>query len=175
MNKSTFLISALASSLLFTGCVGVGPNTQRGAVNGGALGAVAGAVIGNNSRGGNTLGGALIGATVGAIAGGTLGNSVDNQRGTLYSYPEAQGYRSYRYGRVVQAAPPPPPPQVTETVSAPPAPNALWVPGYWAFNGNSYTWLAGHWEIPPPNVRAYVAAHWEDRREGYVYVPSYWR
>ena len=140
------------------------------------VGAVAGAVIGNNSRGGNTLGGALIGATVGAIAGGTLGNSVDNQRGTLYGYPEAQGYRSYRYERMAQAMPPPPPPpQVTETVGASPAPNALWVPGYWSFNGNSYIWLGGHWEIPPPNVRAYVAAHWENRRDGYVYVPSYWR
>jgi hypothetical protein len=180
MNKKILLVSALAGSLLFTGCVGTGPNTQQGAVTGGALGALAGAIIGNNSRGGNGLAGALIGGTVGAIAGGTLGNSVDAQRGTLYPppgpYPQAYGYRSYRYSNAVQIAPPPaPPPPVSEVVSAPPAPNALWVPGYWSFTGNGYTWLGGHWEIPPPTARAYVAAHWETRGDHYVYVQSYWR
>jgi len=177
MKKQLVPISILAGSLLFAGCVGTGPNTQQGAVTGGALGALAGAIVGNNSRGGNGLAGALIGGTVGAIAGGTLGNSVDNQRGTLYQYPQASGYRYYRYGNAVQVAPPPmpPPPQTAEMVGAPPMPNALWVPGYWSYDGYRYSWLAGHWEIPPPAARAYVAAHWETRGDRYVYVQSYWR
>jgi hypothetical protein len=176
MNKQIILVSALAGSLFFTGCVGTGPNTQQGAVTGGALGAVAGAIIGNNSRGGNALGGALLGGAVGAIAGGTIGNSVDAQRGTLYPppgpYPYPRGY-GYRYGYAVPPAPPPPP--TTEVVSAPPAPNALWVPGYWSFDGYRYAWRAGHWEIPPPTAHAYIAAHWETRGNQYVYVQSYWR
>ena len=63
--------------------------------------------------------------------------------------------RTYRYGRVIESVPPPPPaPASAEAVSAPPAPNALWVPGYWSFDGARYTWIAGQWEIPPPNARA---------------------
>lgn len=175
MNKARFLVPAVALSVLFAGCVGVGPNTQQGAVSGGALGALAGAIIGNNSRGGDAFGGAILGGTLGAIAGGALGNSVDNQRGTLYGYPDAPGDRAYRRVTVVQAGPPPPPPQISETVTAPPAPNALWVPGYWSFDGARYTWFAGHWEIPPPNAHAYVAAHWENRGNANVYVQGYWR
>jgi len=174
MNKSTFLVPAVVLPLLFSGCVGVGPNTQQGAVNGGALGAIAGAVIGHNSRGGDTLGGAILGGTLGAIAGGTIGNSVDNQRGTLYDYPPGAGYRTYRYGRVIESSPPPPPASA-EAVSAPPAPNALWVPGYWSFDGARYIWITGQWEIPPPNAGAFIVAHWEGRGDGYVYVPGYWR
>lgn len=42
MHKSAFLASSLVVVSLLTGCVGVGPNTQQGAVTGGALGALAG-------------------------------------------------------------------------------------------------------------------------------------
>src|SRR4051812_40414296 len=128
MIKQTLLVSTLALSLLGAGCVGTGPNTQQGAVNGGALGAIAGAIIGHNSRGGDTLGGALLGGTIGAIAGGTLGNSVDNQRGTLYDAPGG-----YRQRVPVSYAPPPAPPApVADVVTAAPASNALWVPGFWS-------------------------------------------
>ena len=170
MNKHTLLILTVPLSALLGGCVGVGPNTQQGAVNGGALGALAGAIIGHNSPGGDTLGGAILGGTVGAIAGGTLGNSVDNQRGTLYGYPDSPGYR-----RVMTQPPSPPVAPYTETVTAPPAPNAVWVPGYWAFDGRRYLWVAGAWAIPPPNAHAYFPAHWENQGDRYVYVQSSWR
>lgn len=172
MIKQTLLLSTLAMSLLGAGCVGTGPNTQQGAVSGGALGAAAGAIIGHNSRGGDTLGGALLGGAIGAIAGGTLGNSVDQQRGTLYDAPG--GYRRERVP-VSYAPPQPPPAPVADVVTPAPASNALWVPGYWTFDGRRYSWTTGHWEIPPPNARAYVVAHWEQRPEGYAFVQSYWR
>jgi hypothetical protein len=171
MRHSTSSFLVLAIAVFFSGCVGTGPNTQQGAVTGGALGALAGAIIGNNSRGGNALGGALIGGAIGAIAGGTLGNSVDNQRGTVYRSPEEAASNMV----VQQVPPPPPPPQVAEMVTAPPAPTALWIPGYWAFDGASYIWLGGRWEIPPPNCRAYVAPYWAPRGSRYVYVRGYWR
>ncbi len=172
MNKHLFLVPALATAALFTGCVGTGPNTQQGAVTGGTLGAIAGAIIGHNSRGGDAVGGAILGGTAGAIAGGALGNSVDQQRGTLYPTQPGYGYRE-RPGRWSQ--PPPPPPAPTETVPAPPAPTALWIPGFWTFDGRGYAWTTGHWEIAPPNAHAYVAAHYESRPEGVVFVPAYWR
>ncbi len=170
MNKM-LLFSGLALSTLLSGCVGTGPYTQQGAVNGGALGAIAGAIIGHNSRGGDTLGGALLGGAIGAVAGGTLGNSVDQERGTLYDYPRGRGERV----PVSYAPPSVPPAPVADVVTAAPASNALWIPGFWSFDGQRYAWVAGHWEIPPPMAQAYVVAHWERRPEGYAFVQSYWR
>jgi hypothetical protein len=168
MNKPTLLLALAALSSLLSGCVGTGPNTQQGAVTGGALGAIAGAIIGHNSRGGDALGGAILGGAAGAIAGGTIGNSVDNERGTLYQEPTPTRYR------VMSPPPTPAPPATEEIITASPAPNALWIPGYWNFVGNGYTWTAGHWEIPPPTAHSYMAAHWEYRGRHYVFVPGYW-
>jgi len=53
--------------------------TQQGAILGGALGAGAGAIIGNQSHG-RTGEGALIGAAGGALAGALIGDQVDENR-----------------------------------------------------------------------------------------------
>lgn len=174
MHHKSWLISSVALSALLVGCVGTGPNTQQGAVNGAALGAIAGAIIGNNSGGHNGAAGALIGAVAGTIAGGTMGNSIDQQNGTVYGYPAAQP-AYYRTSVQPQPPAPPPPPAVAEVVTMAPAVNALWVPGYWDYNGTGYNWSSGHWEIPPPESSTYIAAHWETRGGAYVFVRGYWR
>jgi hypothetical protein len=152
------VVSTVMAVLLCAGCAGTGPNTEQGAVAGGVLGAVAGGVIGHNSRGGNTVGGAVVGATAGAVAGGVIGNSIDHERGTIYTPtnpPPSQApviderARRGPRGRAI----PPPPPTPVEAVSAPPAPNAVWVPGYWIYDGRTYTWQSGHWVIPVPARR----------------------
>src|SRR3954467_15462079 len=102
------LLLSLGILLLGAGCAGTGPNTQQGAVAGGALGAVAGAIIGNNSGSHNSVAGALIGGAAGAVAGGGIGNSLDHQRGTIYT-SESQATTDYAV-----AAPPPPPAPVRE-------------------------------------------------------------
>src|ERR1051326_7416609 len=117
MLKTFSAFCAAATMLSLTGCVGTGPNTEQGAVTGGTRGAIAGGVIGHNSRGGDAVGGAILGATAGAIAGGTIGNSVDHQNGTVYGYPEERRYRTTRY----ESAPPPPPAAPAETIPPSPA------------------------------------------------------
>lgn len=172
MQMHKILIPALAFSAFFSGCVGTGPNTQQGAVTGGALGALAGAIIGNNSGGHNALAGALIGGTVGAIAGGTIGNSVDQQRGTIYG-SQAQATTNV----VVEGPPPPPPPPPSGAyvMAAQPEPDAVWIPGYWDYDGVRYVWVQGCWRVPPRYHRMYVGPHWERRGGGYIYVRGYWR
>lgn len=170
MKTKSIILIPLGVALLSAGCVGTGPNTQEGAVAGGMLGAIAGAIIGNNTGSGNSAEGALIGAAAGAILGGTMGNQADHQQGTIYgSKQEAT--------TVVVSAIPPQPPTVAppEVVSARTAPEAIWIEGHWVYNGQSYYWEPGRWEIPPPRYRQYVAPHWERQGEGYVYVQGYWR
>jgi Glycine zipper/WXXGXW repeat (2 copies) len=162
------LIFASMLAALSSGCVGTGPNTQQGAVAGGAIGALAGAIVGNNS-GHHTLEGAAIGGVVGAVAGGTIGNSVDQQRGTIYR-SQAEATTNV----VVQEVPPPPPPQ-REVIVVQPSPAAIWINGYWAFEDRRYVWVPGYWAEPPPQRRAFVQPHWERHGEGYVYIRGYWR
>ncbi|HUR58826.1 MAG TPA: hypothetical protein VM029_14025 [Opitutaceae bacterium] len=176
MLKTSLLLSGLALSALFTGgCVGTGPHTEGGAVTGAALGALAGGIIGNNSRGGDTIGGAVIGAAAGAIAGGTIGNSIDHEQGSIYGAPgryENPDDRRYRTSRVQASTPPPTP---VDRVPPQPAPNAIWVPGYWIYDTRTYTWVSGRWEIPPPFAHTYVPAHSEMRNGQMVHVPGYWQ
>lgn len=174
MYPKNILLPSVAFAALLTGCVGTGPNTQQGAVGGAALGALAGAIIGNNSGSHNGAGGAAIGALAGALAGGTLGNAKDNEEGTLYTYQQPQR-RGYYRTEVIQQGPPAAPAPISEVVPPAPAANAVWIPGYWDFNGTGYAWSAGHWEIPPPMSTTYIAAHWETRDYVNVFVRGYWR
>lgn len=167
------VISVSLFSALLAGCVGSGPNTQRGAVTGGALGALAGGIIGNNN-GHRTWQGAGIGALAGALAGGALGNAADHQNGTVYGGQPQQ--------QVADAAPAPQQPVVVEqappqtvVIQQAPPPGAVWVNGYWAWTPQGNVWVQGHWEVPPPGYAYYVPPHWERRRGMRIYIRGFWR
>ena len=79
MKKLSLLMIAAVSSIALSNCTApTGPNTQRGALGGGLLGAAAGGVIGHQS--GNALEGAAIGGALGAGAGALYGNSQDQNQ-----------------------------------------------------------------------------------------------
>lgn len=69
-------------------------NTERGAVKGGAAGAIIGGIIGHQND--ETPEGILIGGAVGALAGGLLGNEHDQQirRDYHYSQQQAAAFRN---------------------------------------------------------------------------------
>ncbi len=72
---TSFLLTAMMFLSLNTGCNAIKNTnkTQRGAVIGGAGGAIVGGLIGGGIKG------ALIGAVVGGVAGGLIGNKMDKQ------------------------------------------------------------------------------------------------
>ncbi len=79
MKKSVLLTVAAIASITLSSCTApTGPNTQRGALGGGLLGAVAGGIIGHQS--GNALEGAAVGGALGAGAGAVYGNSQDQNQ-----------------------------------------------------------------------------------------------
>ena len=94
----TFTVATAA--VVLTGCVnpdGTQNNTGSGALIGGALGAITGAVIGGPRNGGA---GAAIGAAAGMIAGGAIGNGMDQQQ-----QAELRARAPRTYVRVVQGEP----------------------------------------------------------------------
>ncbi len=78
MKKINILIASAICSIALSNCAAPsGPNTQRGAVTGGLIGAAAGGILGHQS--GRALEGAAIGGAAGAGAGALYGNSQDQE------------------------------------------------------------------------------------------------
>jgi hypothetical protein len=64
----------------------------------------------------------------------------------------------------------PPPPRVAVVIPTRPAPEYVWVEGYWYPVGNHYKWHEGYWSRPP-----YEGAHWvAPRHDGGRYYAGYW-
>ena len=95
MKPTLFAVLVVCSVVLFAlpGCETT--PTQQGAVLGGALGAGAGAIIGNQS--GHSGTGALIGAGGGALVGALAGDQVDEARkGQRQPEPVQRGHYETR-------------------------------------------------------------------------------
>lgn len=74
----------------------------------------------------------------------------------------------YSSGYVEEA----PPTAQVETRPDQPAPEAVWVDGYWRWQGGQYVWVPGYWETRP--FGAWVSGYWDRRTEGYYWVPGHW-
>ena len=81
-----YSLLALGFALTAGGCASMN-HTQSGAMVGGGLGALTGAVVGAGS--GHAPGGALIGAAVGALAGGAVGHSEDHREANEAAFMQA--------------------------------------------------------------------------------------
>jgi len=81
--------------------------------------------------------------------------------------------------------PPPPPVQEVAVETAPPAPieevrpaapfvGALWIPGFWHWQGGRHVWVAGRWSATPAG-HAWEADRWDHRKDGHwVHRPGHW-
>src|SRR5690348_8207381 len=76
-------------------------------------------------------------------------------------------------GEVVVQAPAPPAPQV-EVRPVAPWGEAVWVEGYWRWNGAEYVWIRGHWEHARRGW-VWVPHHWVRHHRGWRYIPGHWR
>ncbi len=66
-----------------------------------------------------------------------------------------------------------PPPVINEVRVAAPYAGAVWIPGYWHWNGYSHVWVAGHWSAPRVGYR-WEADHWVHGPTGWYRVQGRW-
>jgi len=87
------LVSLISLAVLLGGCAAPLTTREKGVLTGGALGAGAGAIIGNQM--GHQGKGALIGGAIGALGGGLVGDQLQGQeqRQTAQEYEIEQNRR----------------------------------------------------------------------------------
>jgi hypothetical protein len=76
------------------------------------------------------------------------------------------------------SAPKAPPGELAEVrpeISADLATKAIWIPGYWTFDGtaDNFIWTSGVWRFPPPGFR-WNPGKWERTENGFVRVSGQW-
>lgn len=76
---------------------------------------------------------------------------------------------------VLQAAPTRPPDPVTERIPKQTDLQAVWIPGYWAWETSldDFVWVSGAWRRPPPGHQ-WVSGFWKNDDEGWVWMPGFW-
>ncbi|MEK7397718.1 MAG: hypothetical protein AAB116_12375 [Candidatus Poribacteria bacterium] len=67
-----------------------------------------------------------------------------------------------------------PPKAIAETPSAKPNTSAIWVSGFWKWNGKKYVWVNGYWDTNPLG-KEWVSGKWQKTRNGWLREPGYWR
>jgi hypothetical protein len=67
-----------------------------------------------------------------------------------------------------------PPPLPVYTQPPIPGPGYLWVPGYWAWDGDDYYWVPGYWSRPPRVGLLWTPGYWGWSEGVYVFHRGYW-
>jgi len=68
-----------------------------------------------------------------------------------------------------------PPHAIVEHGAVRPSPRHVWIAGYHRWDGRTYVWEPGRWELPPREHAVWVAPRWQHRHDGYVFVEGRWR
>ena len=66
-----------------------------------------------------------------------------------------------------------PPPMLVESPAPLPFGGAVWIGGYWVWEGN-WVWAAGRWAPPPRPNYAWVHPYYENRDGAVVFITGYW-
>ena len=66
----------------------------------------------------------------------------------------------------------PPPPLYVRPMA--PAGNFVWVDGEWIRQGRGYVYRHGYWAAPRRRYHQYITGHWQEKRQGWYWVPGHW-
>ncbi|MEO8432790.1 MAG: hypothetical protein ABI592_14875 [Acidobacteriota bacterium] len=77
--------------------------------------------------------------------------------------------------RVYVRVAPPRPPVAVEVRPVAPSRRHVWVGGYQRWDGRSYVWVPGTWNLPPRRHAHWSAGHWRHGRSGWYWSDGRWR
>jgi hypothetical protein len=88
--------------------------------------------------------------------------------------PTAKVVKDVANARFITKTPPPaayvesPPPNANAT--------AVWIPGYFKWDGHDFDWVPGRWTIPPAGVHEWVPGEWTERSDGrWQFADGHWQ
>ncbi len=55
-----------------------------------------------------------------------------------------------------------------------PGPGYIWVDGDWIHHGRHYNYRKGYWLAPSTRYRQYRPGRWQQRRNGWYWIPGRW-
>ena len=55
-----------------------------------------------------------------------------------------------------------------------PGGNYVWVDGEWIRRGHGYRYRQGYWAAPRPSYHRYITEHWQQKRQGWHWIPGRW-
>ncbi len=79
----------------------------------------------------------------------------------------------YPYLRLSPSPPPPSPLEVKPEAISPM--QQVWRGGYWAYDGQTFSWVEGSYILKPNPTAAWTSDRWERRAFGWAFVPGYWQ
>ncbi len=71
-------------------------------------------------------------------------------------------------------APTAPPPLQVETAQVAPVRTAVWLAGFWQWNGADWAWIPGSWQLRPEARVTWRAPAWQPRGKVHVLIPGGW-
>lgn len=71
-------------------------------------------------------------------------------------------------------APAAPPPLQPETAPVAPVRTAVWLAGFWQWNGADWVWIPGSWQLRPEARVTWRAPEWRPRGKVHVLIPGGW-
>lgn len=94
-------------------------------------------------------------------------------RGPLHEAFAAPVSFNAQEGIVVPDKPPEPINELPPNVK--PKEDAIWIPGYWAWDDQKkdFLWVSGVWRVPPPGKR-WVPGYWMQVDGGYQWIAGFW-
>ena len=78
------------------------------------------------------------------------------------------------YEYYIGTVPPTPPAARTETRTAQPTTQHVWVAGAQVWQGGRYVWRPGAWVLPPRTTALWVPGHWVDQGGRHVWIAGRW-
>ena len=71
-------------------------------------------------------------------------------------------------------APAPPPEPRVEAPAAAPVTSAVWIPGFWQWDGAAWVWVPGSWQLRPGASVTWRPPTWQPRGTVHILVPGAW-